>query len=136
MNWSLNTRRLKVVLWLLVFWCAVGIPLAFFLGRWFQQEQTTDSLKRKADSYYPPDEDSLIQATYAAAIKSVPEPPLAFVHIGNMSFCLFLISLIVAGFFWARFGERVDQQPRGQPLPPTPDLLSGQPPQTKKPASN
>ncbi|HEV3304256.1 MAG TPA: hypothetical protein VG055_31695, partial [Planctomycetaceae bacterium] len=76
------------------------------------------------------------QATYAAAIKSVPEPPLAFVHIGNMSFCLFLISLIVAGFFWARFGERVDQQPRGQPLPPTPDLLSGQPPQTKKPGSN
>lgn len=132
----MNTPRLKVLLWLLVFWCAVGIPLAFFLGRWFQQEQTTDSLKRKADSYYPPHEDSLIQATYAAAIKSVPEPPLAFVHIRNMSFCLFLISLIVAGFFWARFGERADQQPRGQPLPPTPDLLSEQPPQTKKPGSN
>jgi hypothetical protein len=107
----MNTPRLKVLLWLVVFWCAVGIPLAFCLGRWFQQEQTRDRLKRQADSYYPPDEDSLIQATYAVAIKSVPEPPLAFVHIGNMSFCLFLISLIVAGFFWVRFGERAAARP-------------------------
>jgi hypothetical protein len=120
MNWSLNTRRLKVVLWLVVFWCAVGIPLAFFLGRWFQQEQTRDSLKREADRYYPPTEEHLIRATYSAAIKSVPEPPLAFVHIGNMSFCLFLISLIAAGFVWARFGERAAARPSGQTLPPPP----------------
>ena len=136
MKAPLNSARLKIALWLVVFWCAVGIPLAFLLGRWFQQEQTRDSLKRQADSYYPPTEEPLIRATYAAAIKSFSEPPLAFVHVCNISFCLFGISLIVAGFFWARFGERADQQPRGQPLPPTLDLLSGQPPQTKKPGSN
>jgi hypothetical protein len=107
----MNTPRLKVLLWLLVFWCAVGVPLAFCLGRWFQQEQTRDSLKREADSYYPPDVDHHIQATYAVAIKSVPEPPFSFVHIVNMSLSLLLMSLIVAGFFWSRFGEKAAARP-------------------------